>query len=116
MNELGNIIRKMGINATYKGYHYLLEAIEITLEDDNNLLHVTKNIYEEIGQRNRVSKETVEHNIRHVVEVCWNRGDREYLNYVAGCRLLYKPTNSEFIDFVAYFIKNKGLSEKKSWS
>lgn len=45
----------------------------------------------------------VEHNIRTVVNVCWNT-NKNTIEKIAGYPLNYKPTNSEFVDMLAYYL------------
>jgi two-component system response regulator (stage 0 sporulation protein A) len=45
----------------------------------------------------------IEHDIRTVVNVCWVT-NKEGLDEIAGYSLSYKPTNSEFIDMLAYYL------------
>ena len=45
----------------------------------------------------------VEHDIRTVINVCWT-ANKSYLDSIAGYPLVYKPTNSEFVDMLAYYL------------
>ena len=39
-----------------------------------------------------------------MVNVCWE-GNKKMLDEIAGYPLEYKPTNSEFIDMLAYYLR-----------
>ena len=46
----------------------------------------------------------IEHDIRTLINVCWE-GNKSFLDEIAGYPLEYKPTNSEFIDMLAYYLR-----------
>ena len=46
----------------------------------------------------------VEHDIRTLINVCWE-GNKSFLDEIAGYPLEYKPTNSQFIDMLAYYLR-----------
>lgn len=107
MDEIYSLIRKVGIGAKYKGYRYLAEAIHLTILDENSLRHITKNIYPPVAEQFHVSTYSVEQGIRTVIDVCWNK-NKSLLEEISGCRLSEKPTNSEFIDILSYYLKENG--------
>jgi two-component system response regulator (stage 0 sporulation protein A) len=47
----------------------------------------------------------IEHDIRTVINVCWIT-NKDTLEEIAGYPLNYKPTNSEFVDILAYYLKH----------
>ena len=104
-SEIYNLIRALGIHGTYRGYHYLALAISLILQDEANLLQVTKNLYPKIAEAFHTTPKCVERNLRTVVSVCWERGNRELLQEIAGYQLQFKPTTGEFIDMLAGNLK-----------
>ena len=62
-----------------------------------------RKVYRLIRQLGVTSKYNVEHDIRTVINVCWE-SNKEAMNEIAGYPLRYKPTNSEFIDMMAYYL------------
>ena len=46
----------------------------------------------------------VEHNIRTLVNLCW-MNHKDTLQEIAGCTMSDKPTNSEFIDILVYYLR-----------
>ena len=42
--------------------------------------------------------------IRDRINVCWE-GNKSFLDEIAGYPLEYKPTNSQFIDMLAYYLR-----------
>lgn len=103
MRETYRIIRRMGITAKYKGYYYVTEAVNMSLEQREKPIRITKDIYPRLARKFKSTTVNVEHDIRTVVNVCW-LNNREMLDEIAGYPLQYKPTNSEFIDMLAYYV------------
>lgn len=49
MENLSQLIHRLGINATYRGYHYLYRAVLLALSDEDYLLSITKKMYLDIA-------------------------------------------------------------------
>lgn len=95
-----DMLRSIGVPAHIKGYRFLRDAIMMVVEDAGLLNAVTKELYPEVARRNNTSPTRVERAIRHAIEVAWDRGDMDTLDYYFGSTihsLRGKPTNSEFI-------------------
>ena len=98
------IIHQIGVPAHIKGYHYLREAIMLSVEDSDILNSVTKILYPTVAKRFDTTSSRVERAIRHAIEVAWDRGDIDTLNSYFGYTInggRGKPTNSEFIAMIA---------------
>lgn len=97
------ILHRMGVPANILGYHYLRDALLLTLESGEKALSVTKHVYPTVAKKNATTAIRVERAIRHAIEVAWNRGDTDYHDEVFGYTIdpeRGKPTNSEFINMV----------------
>ena len=90
------LLRKLGIWPNLSGYQYLLKGLEMVREDPAYLQYVTKRLYPEIASVYRMSWPSVERAIRTTLICCWDRGNREFLNQMAGYCLRDRPTVSEF--------------------
>ena len=66
---------ELGMPAHLRGYHYLREAICLTMDDMELVGSVTKLLYPEIAKRYRTESEKVERAIRSLIEVAWKRGN-----------------------------------------
>ncbi len=99
----------LGIHATYKGYHFLVMALELTLEDDDRLLYVTKNLYPTVAHHYHTTIECVDRNLRTVVRNCWNSDQRNLLQNIASYPLKSCPTVTEFIDILHWHLRKKGF-------
>ena len=103
--EIERLIRTLGIGATYRGYRYLSYGVYLCLQDENYLLSVSKLLYPEIAHAYETTSCSVERDIRTVVKVCWERGNKTYLQKLAMYSLDEKPTSGEFIDILVGHIK-----------
>lgn len=99
-----DMLRTIGVPAHIKGYRFLRDAILMVVEDPTLINAVTKILYPDIASAHNTTASRVERAIRHAIEVAWDRGDIEVLNYYFGSTvhsLRGKPTNSEFIAMLA---------------
>lgn len=99
-HKIENLIRSLGIGATYRGYRYLNYGIELCLEDEDYLLAISKLLYPKIAKEFQTTDVSVERDIRTVIKVCWERGNRPYLQQIALHPVLGRPTASEFFDIL----------------
>lgn len=98
------IIHQIGIPAHIKGYHYLRESIMLSVQNNELMNSVTKQLYPTVAKNHFTTPSRVERAIRHAIEVAWDRGDIEVLNSYFGYTIHNgrgKPTNSEFIAMIA---------------
>ena len=98
------IIHQIGVPAHIKGYHYLREAIILTINNNDTMNSVTKVLYPTVAKKHSTTASRVERAIRHAIEVAWDRGDVDVLNSFFGYTIQNergKPTNSEFIAMIA---------------
>lgn len=97
------MIRKLGITSKYKGYYFVAEAINMVMKEQSAPMNITKDIYPSLARKFESTPTNVEHAIRTVVNVCWE-ANKEGLDKIAGYPLTYKPTNTEFVDMLAYYL------------
>lgn len=98
-----DIIHQIGIPAHIKGYHYLREAIILSIKDPEMLESITKILYPSVAAEFSTTPSRVERAIRHAIETAWDRGDVDVLNGMFGYTISVgkgKPTNSEFIALI----------------
>ncbi len=98
-----DIIHKIGVPAHIKGYHYLREAIMLSVHDVDMLDSITKVLYPTVAKKFNTTSSRVERAIRHAIEIAWDRGDLDTLNTYFGYTINAnkgKPTNSEFIALI----------------
>ena len=98
------IIHQIGVPAHIKGYHYLREAIILSVKNSDIVNSVTKLLYPTVAKSYTTTASRVERAIRHAIEVAWDRGDIDVLNSYFGYTIQNdrgKPTNSEFIAMIS---------------
>lgn len=101
---VSDIMRQIGVPAHIKGYHYLREAIILSINDSDIMGSVTKILYPTVAKMFKTTSSRVERAIRHAIEVAWDRGDVDVLSSYFGYTIQSsrgKPTNSEFIAMIA---------------
>ncbi len=99
-----DIIHQIGVPAHIKGYHYLREAIILSIKNSEIINSVTKLLYPTVAKKHGTTASRVERAIRHAIEVAWDRGDIDVLNSYFGYTIQNergKPTNSEFIAMIS---------------
>ncbi len=99
-----DIIHQIGVPAHIKGYHYLREAIMLSIKNSEIINSVTKLLYPTVAKKYSTTSSRVERAIRHAIEVAWDRGDIDVLNGYFGYTIQNergKPTNSEFIAMIS---------------
>lgn len=101
---VSEIMHQIGVPAHIKGYHYLREAIILSINDTAMLDSVTKLLYPTVAKNFSTTASRVERAIRHAIEVAWDRGDVDVLSSYFGYTIQNtrgKPTNSEFIAMIS---------------
>ena len=92
-----------GIPPHVRGYQYIREALLMLMEDRDNLLCITKDIYPEIARKYYTTTSRVERALRHAAEISWDgRGRYDPKSYFPTNSV--RPSNSEFLDFMYTWI------------
>ena len=102
--EVTNIIHEIGVPAHIKGYHYLRDAIIMSVNDMEMLNSITKVLYPTIAKKYQTTSSRVERAIRHAIEVAWGRGKMDTIDELFGYTVSNgkgKPTNSEFVALIS---------------
>ena len=95
---------ELGVPAHLRGYHYLREAIYLSVLNMELVGSVTKLLYPEIAKSFKTTDQKVERALRNAIEVSWQRGNQKLFEEIFGyCKETGKkrPTNSEYIAGVA---------------
>lgn len=102
--QVTEILHQIGVPAHIKGYHYLRDAIIMSIENPEIINAITKQLYPSVAKQYETTSSRVERAIRHAIEVAWDRGDVDVLNSYFGYTIHNtrgKPTNSEFIAMIS---------------
>lgn len=104
--EVEKVLRRLHINGTRLGLKYLIYAVSETVIDQNRTYLITKDLYREIARKYKTTATRVERDMRWAIGICWENAGEE-LDRMAGRHLSKRPTNKEFIDCVAFYIRSK---------
>ena len=74
MTKAEQLIRKARFSKRYQGYYYLLQCIELVLDDDSRLCALSKKVYQPIAQKYHISDRCIERNIRTARDYAWQKG------------------------------------------
>lgn len=103
MREVYGLIRRLGATSKYKGYYFVAEAVKVSMEIQERPMKITKDVYPILAKKFKSTPSNIEHNIRTLVNICWIT-HRDVMEEIAGYTLEYRPTNSEFVDILAYYL------------
>lgn len=100
--KIVEILNRIGMPEHLKGYHYLIYAISLVVEDFSAISSMTKTIYEKTAREFKATHTRVERAIRNAIEVAWSKGNLEYIEslFPANRDVISKPSNTEFISTV----------------
>ena len=99
------LLRSIGASGRYTGFDYAVYMIEQIVSSQESIHLITKRLYPETARHFGVKPHSVEHALRTLISACWTHGDRDALNEIAGRPLIQAPSNAEFIDMMAAYIK-----------
>lgn len=101
------LLRSIGGTRTLVGFRYAEFMIERALQNPDEVQLITKRLYPETARHYGVSNCSVEKALRILIRHCWYQMGSEPLEFVAGRKLTQPPTNAEFIDMLAAFLRNR---------
>lgn len=106
--NIEDCLQRLGVIRTFDGYNYTVKAIEIILEDEDNLNRVTKRVYTRVAEYFGCGYCCVERNIRTVRDNIWKYHKRELLD-IAKYDIIGKPSASELLALIYnYVIRETG--------
>ena len=108
MKGVYGVIRRLGVTSKYKGYYYLAEAVNMVMEQKDRHIRITKDIYPYLARKYITTPSNIERDIRTVINTCWET-NKDGLDKIAGYPLKFKPTNSEFIYMLAYYLSEEDM-------
>lgn len=99
------LLRRLGCTRKLRGFPYTVYMMDKIKADPDAIRLITKQLYREAADQFGVSDMAVERSVRTVVRQCWAWPDHTLLEHVAGSPLHYCPTNAEFLDMMADFLR-----------
>lgn len=94
------LLKKLGVNPAIKGWTYLNEAIQMSVDDPSVMEYITKRMYPAIAKKFDTTPSRVERAIRHAIEQAFSIAPIGVLTAAFGNSIdprRGKPTNSQFI-------------------
>lgn len=104
--ETEQLLRRLGVNSSYVGFRYTVYGIIANINNPDLIVYICKGLYLKIAMHYNVNITNVERNIRTIIKIIWEHGDREMLNHVIGFKLQEKPKNTIFIDALSQYVIN----------
>ena len=92
------LLRLLGVSGKLTGFRYAVYMVEQVRDQPENMILITKHF--------QTTPSCVERNLRTLIQSCWNYPDHSFLNLIAGAELRQPPTNSQFIDILAAYLRN----------
>lgn len=99
------VLRRLRVSGRLVGTRYLTCAISEAVTDPYSMLAVTKKLYPKIGAQYQTSPKAVEHALRTTIRSSWTGGGQQALEEMLGYCVGRRPSNAEFIDLVASYIR-----------
>ena len=96
------LLESFGLGNRYIGFHYIVMAIELIMEDEARLQAVNKEIYAVIADAYHCKYTSVERSIRVAIGRAWTINEQA-MKEMAPYPLLSKPTNAEFLELLSQY-------------
>lgn len=103
------LLRLLGVSGKLSGFYFAVYMLEQVQEKPEYVLLITKRLYSQTAQYFHTTAYCVERNLRTLVQACWRQPDHRLLERIAGHPLSQPPTNAQFIDMVAAFLRKQVL-------
>ena len=107
-------LKHFGVAPHLHGYHYLVLAIQMTIDDASLLRGITKSLYPAIARLERTQPGCVERSIRGAIAQAWLRYTPEHRHLHFGSLFDgfdHAPSNARFIALIAEHIETEFLQE-----
>ena len=111
MTKAECLLKQAKFSKRYQGYRYLLRCIELAAEDDSRLCALTKQIYQPIAQKYKLSCRCIERNIRIARDYAWQNGGKEFIEEISGGKFCTAPSVGELIEILAEHLAESPRAE-----
>lgn len=112
--DVTEILHKVGVPANIRGYHYLREAIILSILAPKTYTTITGGLYPAVADKFSTTPTRVERAMRHAIGVACDRGNLKALNEYFSFALQGdkgRPTNSEFVALISDSLRLKFKSK-----
>lgn len=101
------VLRALGATNCLSGFQQVIYMVDRIMEEPTVVSLITKRLYPETAKKFGVSDKSVERSVRTIIRHCWECGDRELWPIIACRKMDSPPSNAEFLDMLAAFIKRE---------
>lgn len=102
---VSELLIRIGVNPSYRGYPYLSYIIFQAVSDDNGPFLTIKVLYQCASEYFHVSPDSIQHSIRTLLDAYWEQGNGRHFRSVTG----YPNTGSlppkEFIAVLSDYLQ-----------
>ncbi len=98
-SKIVNFVREIGIRTNLKGYHFLITAITLAVQNPKLLENITSALYPAVAKIYNVDPRCVERNIRNAINYAYQNDPARICKFFHNG--LSKPYPSEIISFAA---------------
>lgn len=113
--NIGDVLKRIGIPCHLLGYHYIQDAVRISISDPMKFSKFATIVYGDVASKNKTSPTRVERAIRHAIDVAFKCGDIDEIYKLFGSSYSKnrgKPTNKEFIAMITELIKEGDMEDE----
>lgn len=103
--ENTTVLNLLGASRDYMGTKFLEVILDLTAENEESLTNISKLLYAECAKICNTSAYCIERDIRTIVKLIWDRGNRTLLEEIAGKKLEKCPSNGEFICYMTDYLR-----------
>ena len=104
--EIYRLMGRLTGRPSSAGCRQLAQAAVLLLQMDSfPERRLMSDLYLPIAQRNRCAASSVARSLARAAEDCWQYGDRELLEHVAGRRLPEKPSPGELLLYLYQYLQ-----------
>lgn len=80
--KISELLISLGLSPAYKGYAYLFYSIYLTCSKRQHTGLVAGELYRETATHYKVSKSTVQHSIRSLLDVYWSQENADHFTQI----------------------------------
>lgn len=102
-----DLLRYVRIPGTCLGFHQLVTAIDLAVEDENRLLNVIDDLYPLVGEVYHATANSVQKNMRMAIISGWKNGGGKQLEKLTGLPYPARPVTKDFIDTLADYLRKR---------
>ena len=106
-----DILNDMQMRVNSLGYYYVRSAIQLVYQNPKMMKKIM-NVYSAVAEEHGTTTIRVERSIRRAIETTWNYGDVDALKKYFASAInsdSNKPTNSEFIATIVYYLRRDDM-------